>query len=246
VLGKLWNQLGYWAAPVFAVFTGLLGGLMGVATSKISKSKQTIAQATGASASAGRLSTGMLTYAEGNVDEFTDPRSLKEGRTYSVDAADGRTYRARYMGRNAKTHLTNGPEFHLAGEKGREMIIDAGTTRQITMNEGEIWHAIQTLSAGGRMHRTASRRRGVRAFAEGNTDEFTDYTEITEGMDGAGLGFGPEQMAAFQSSLDRNNELLERALTDGIHAKFDVYGKGGLVDSYDTGKKNVTRHGERY
>ena len=55
-----------------------------------------------------------------------------------------------------------------------------------------------------------------------------------------------EQMAAFQSSLDKNNELLERALTDGIHAKFDVYGKGGLVDSYDTGKKTVQRHGERY
>jgi hypothetical protein len=53
-------------------------------------------------------------------------------------------------------------------------------------------------------------------------------------------------MAAYQQSLDRNNELLERALTEGIHARFDVYGKGGLVDSYDTGKKNVTRHGEKY
>jgi hypothetical protein len=55
-----------------------------------------------------------------------------------------------------------------------------------------------------------------------------------------------EQMAAFQSSLDRNNELLERALSEGIHARFDVYGKGGLIDSYDQGKKTVSRHGEKF
>ena len=41
------------------------------------------------------------------------------------------------MGTNPRTHLTSGPEFHLSGERGREMIIDAGTTRQITMNENE-------------------------------------------------------------------------------------------------------------
>ena len=31
-----------------------------------------------------------------------------------------------------------------------------------------------------------------------------------------GAGMTPEQMVALQSSLDRNNELLERALTEGI------------------------------
>lgn len=248
VLGKLWSQLGWAAAPVFAIFTGLLGAAMGAATNAVSKSKSQIAQATGSSVGAGRLSTGMLTYASGNVNEFTDPSTLTPGRSYNVDAADGKTYRAKYTGRNPSTHLTNGPEFHLAGEAGREMIIDAGTTRQITMNDNEIWRAIQTLSAGGSMSRVRSMRkgRGVRAFADGNMDEFTDYTEIAEGTNGTGLGFDGEMMAAFQSSIDKNNELLERALTEGIHGKFDVYGPGGLVDSYDRGKKNVTRHGERY
>jgi len=245
VLGKLWSQLGLAAAPVFAIFTGLLGAAMGAATSKVAKSKSQIAQATGASsASAGKLTTGMLTYAEGNVNEFTDPDSLTPGRSYNVDAADGKTYRAKYTGRNPKTHITTGPEFHLVGEKGREAIIDAHTTRNIQLNEPEIWRNIQTLYNGGSLRHTATRRgRGVRAFAEGNIDEF-------EMSDGGGMmadsGLSPEMLTGFQSSLDKNNELLERALTQGIHAKFDVYGRGGLVDSYDTGKKTVQRHGERY
>ena len=245
VLGKLWSQLGWAAAPVFAIFTGLLGAAMGAATSAVSKSKSQIAQATGASASAGKLTTGMLAYAEGNVNEFTNPDTLTPGRQYNVDAADGRTYRARYMGSNPKTHLTNGPEFHLSGERGREMIIDAGTTRQITMNDGEIWHAIQTLSAGGRLP-ASRRRRGVRAFAEGNVDDFEEMAGGYDMPEGSAGGFSPEMAAQMQASLDRNSEVMERVLEQGIHAYFDVYGKGGLVDSYDTGKKTVTRHGERY
>ena len=233
-------------AAIFAALTAVIGGLMGMAASKVAKGKSEIAQVTKtSSAGAGRLSTGMLTYAEGNVNEFTDPASLTPGRHYNVDAADGRTYRAKYTGKNPSTHLTSGPEFHLAGERGREMIIDAGTTRQITMNESEIWHTIQTLSGGGRLRHAQRRGRGVRAFAEGNVDEFEEISEVTDAGSTAS-GMGGEQMAAFQSSLDRNNELLDRALTEGIHAHFDVYGKGGLIDSYDQGKKTVSRHGEKY
>ena len=47
-------------------------------------------------------------------------------------------------------------------------------------------------------------------------------------------------LAALQSSIDRQSELLDRALTEGIKAHFDVYGKGGLIDSYDQGKKFVS------
>ena len=237
-----------YGAAIFAALTAVLGGLMGMAVSKIAKSKSEIAQATGANgASAGRLATGMLTYAEGNVNEFTDPSTLQEGRQYNVDAADGRTYRARYMGRNPKTHLTNGPEFHLSGERGREMIIDAGTTRQITTNDNEIWHAIQTLSGGGslRTRRRQRAQRGVSAFADGNVDDFMDADAI--GTEATGLNIA--DMEAMRNSLDRNSAvqeaLLER-LSQPIQAKFDVYGPGGLVDSYDRGKKTANRHGERY
>jgi len=246
ILGKAAAQLGPIAGPIaFAAMSALLGGLMGLAVSKITKSKQTIAQATGASVSAGRLSTGMLTYASGNVNELTDPNTLTPGRHYNVDGADGKTYRAKYTGKNPRTHITNGPEFHLAGEKGREAIIDAHTTRLMQMNDTGIWKSIQILYNGGSRGLSAVRRRGrgVKAFADGNLDDFAGYEEVT---DGAGLGFDP---VALQASLDRNSSvqeaLLER-LSQPIQAKFDVYGKGGLVDSYDTGKKNVTRHGEKY
>lgn len=232
-------------AAIFAVLTALLGGLMGVAASKIAKSKSEISKVTGASASAGRLATGMMTYAKGNVNELTDPDSLTPGRHYNVDGADGKTYRAKYMGKNAKTHITTGPEFHLVGEKGQEAIIDAHTTRNIRLNEPEIWQNIQTLYNGGRLSPVRRRRgRGVPAFADGNLD---DFEEITDGMEmGSGSGIGADQVMQLQASLDRNSDVLERAMNEGIKGVFDVYNKGGLVDTYDTAKKNLTRHGERY
>ena len=246
ILGKLLGEMPYPAAmAAYAAVTALMGGLMALATSRVTKSKSQIAQATGASAGAGRLSTGMLTYAEGNVNEFTDPSTLTPGRSYNVDGADGRTYRAKYMGANPTTHITNGPEFHLVGERGREAIIDAQTTRQIQMDDTGIWRDIQTLYNGGSISAVRRRRGGVRAFASGNIDEFDDVVAVTDGGTSAN-GSGSDATAALQASLDRNSEVLERALRDGIKGVFDVYGKGGLVDSYDRGKKNVNRHGEKY
>ena len=236
------NPIG--GAAIFAVLSAMIGGLMGMAMSKITKSKSEIAQATGASgANAGRLTTGMLTYAEGNVNEFTDPGTLKEGRQYNVDAADGRTYRARYMGRNPRTHITSGPEFHLSGERGREMIIDANTTRQITMNESEIWHAIQTIS-NHRMRSGIRRGRGVRAFADGNVEDFTEMADA--GAAGGVAGISVDMAVALQASIDRQSDLLERALRQGIKGVFRVDGPDGLVNTYDKGKALATKHGQKY
>lgn len=236
------NPIG--GAAIFAVLSAMIGGLMGMAMSKITKSKSEIAQATGASgANAGRLTTGMLAYAEGNVNEFTDPGTLKEGRQYNVDAADGRTYRARYMGRNPRTHITSGPEFHLSGERGREMIIDANTTRQITMNDGEIWHAIQTIS-NHRMRSGIRRGRGVRAFADGNVEDFTEMADA--GAAGGVAGISVDMAVALQASIDRQSDLLERALRQGIKGVFRVDGPDGLVNTYDKGKALATKHGQKY
>lgn len=243
VLSKIMSDLGVPAGPIaFAAFTALLGGLMGLATSKLTKAKSQIASITGVSSGAGRLSTGMLTYAEGNVNEFTDPGSLITGRKYNVDAADGHTYRARYMGHNPRTHLTNGPEFHLSGERGREMIIDAGTTRQITMNEREIWSAIQTLSSG--RHLATRRRRGVRAFADGNVEDFAEM-----GNDMAAYGTGGMDLSSVQAALDRNSAiqeaLLER-LNQPIVAQNIWHGPEGIPNMYNQMQKEAKRHGVRY
>ncbi len=250
VLGTLWKELGWAAAPVFAIFTGLLGGLMGLATSKIGKAKSQIAQVTGTSAGAGRLSTGMLTYGEGNVNEFTDPATLTQGRSYNVDGADGKTYHARYMGKGAKTHITNGPEFHLVGEAGREAIIDAKTTRQIQMDDPGIWRAIQILYRGGRVSDVRRRKgRGMAAFADGNVEDFEGMggDGITAyGTGGAAGGMSPEQMMAFQQSLDRNSEVMERMLEQGVKAVVSPFGPDGIVNGYDKYKKEAQLYGEKY
>jgi hypothetical protein len=179
------------------------------------------------------------------VNEFTDPSSLTVGRSYDVDGADGNTYHARYMGKNPRTHLTNGPEFHLVGEAGQEAIIDAKTTRQIRMDDNGIWRSIQTLYNGGRLRHTTRRGRGVAAFAEGNIDELQEYSDdmaLAEESSSQNVAL----MAGLQASIDRQSDLLERALRDGIKGVFDVYGKNGLIDSYDRGKKTMTRYGEKY
>lgn len=246
ILGKLLGEMPYPAAmATYAAVTALMGGLMALATSQVAKSKSQIAQATGSNVSAGRLSTGMLTYAEGNVNEFTDPSSLTPGQRYNVDAADGKTYRARYMGANPTTHLTNGPEFHLVGERGREAIIDANTTRRLQMNDTGIWQAIQTLYNGGRVRATRQRGGGMSNFADGNLDEFADGASA-QGSAGSAQPAFIDMLAAIQASLDRNSEVMEKAVRNGIKGVFNVYGKGGMIDSYDTGKKNVRRYGEKY
>ncbi|MBP5425113.1 MAG: phage tail tape measure protein [Prevotella sp.] len=242
ILGKLLGEMPYPAAmATYAAVTALLGGLMGLAVSKITKSKSQIAQITGAGANAGRLTTGMLAYAEGNVNEFTDPDTLTPGRQYNVDAADGRTYRARYTGRGVRTHITSGPEFHLVGEAGREAIIDARTTRHITMNEPEIWRTIQTLSGGGRILASRRRGRGVRAFAGGNVDDFAEA--------GGGDFLTDFDPVAMQASLDRNSAvqeaLLER-LSQPIYARNILYGPEGLPNIIAKLQEEARKHGEKY
>lgn len=235
---------------LFAGLSAVIGGLMGMAASKLAKGKAEVAKVTGASASAGRLSTGMMTYAEGNVNELTDPASLTPGRQYNVDGADGKTYRARYMGKGAKTHITNGPEFHLVGEAGREAIIDAKTTRLLQMNETGIWRDIQTLYNGGSISGLSTRRHrgtGVRAFADGNVGEFEDAMGGDAiAANGTDLGFDP---IALQSSLDANTAvqqaLLER-LNQPIVAVNKWTGSDGIPAMYNKMQKEAQHHGEKY
>ena len=236
---KEFGSKGIFGAATAAAIGLALSLLLGMVLGKINKAKSQVAAAGGVQA--GRLATGMQTYAEGNVNEFSDPNSLTPGRQYNVDGADGRTYRARYMGKDAKTHITNGPEFHLVGEKGREAIIDAKTTRQIQMNDPEIWRSIQVLYNGGSLSHTGRRGRGVRTFAAGNIDEFDTVPD--------GSSTGGMDMTALQASLDRNSaatEALVAELAKGIKSTVSPYGKDGIVHGYDRGKAEAKRHGLSY
>jgi len=152
VLSKLWKQLGWAAVPVYAIFTGLLGGLMGMAASAISKGKSEISSATGQGG--GRLVTGMLTYAEGN---------------YPVLGADGKTYNAKYEGRPETGIYSGGARFGIFSEKKPEAIIDGDTTERILLDYPKIWRDILTIKKHGRL------KEAYATYAGGNAEEIAAY-----------------------------------------------------------------------
>ena len=84
-----------------------------------------------------KLSTGMLTYAEGN---------------YPVLGNDGNVYDAKYEGANLKTGIYGGgAHFGIFSEKQPEMIVDGKTTRKLILNYPYIYDAITTIAKNGRL-----------------------------------------------------------------------------------------------
>lgn len=84
-----------------------------------------------------KLSTGMLTYAEGN---------------YPVLGNDGKVYDAKYEGSSLKTGIYGGgAHFGIFSEKQPEMIVDGKTTRKLILNYPYIYDAITTIAKNGRL-----------------------------------------------------------------------------------------------
>ena len=84
-----------------------------------------------------RLSTGMLTYAEGN---------------YPVLGNDGKVYDAKYEGAGMKTGIYGGgAHFGIFSEKQPEMIVDGKTTQKLILNYPYIYDAITTIAKNGRL-----------------------------------------------------------------------------------------------
>ena len=166
-----------------------------------------------------------------------------------MDGADGKTYRAKYTGKNPRTHITNGPEFHLVGEAGREAIIDAHTTRLMQMDDTGIWQAIQTLYNGGSISAVRRGRnvgRGIRAFKDGNLDDFEEIGSEMGGGDMGDTGMNMDVMVSMQETNSRLADLLEQALTNGIKAVNKWDGPDGIPNMYNKYQKEAQRHGEKY
>ena len=84
-----------------------------------------------------KLSTGMLTYAEGN---------------YPVLGNDGKVYDAKYEGAGMKTGVYGGgAHFGIFSEKQPEMIVDGKTTQKLILNYPYIYDAITTIAKNGRL-----------------------------------------------------------------------------------------------
>lgn len=102
-----------------------------------------------------KLTTGMLTYANGK---------------YPVLGNDGVVYDAEYAGANMKTGVYRGPHYGIFSEKKPEMVIDGNTTQRLVLNYPEVYNGILQLSRTGSM----------RTYADGNVSEFAAATSAQQ------------------------------------------------------------------
>lgn len=246
--GKEVAKLGLKGLLVGAAISAGLSLLMGAAMSKINKSKSEVASASGASA--GKLATGMLTYAEGKypsnyeaVPHSTGIGKYANGVTYNVEGNDGRSYNARYT-KSLKTGIYHGPHMAVFSENGDEMVIDSPTLRRMPprmiadimavkhglpmmMDYGRISEAMNTLS----LSRTRSlanmgRRNGIRTYADGNIDEVGG--ELLAGYNTIG---GANGHGGGNDELTKAVKTLNAILASGIGV--NMYGQDGLRKSLD-------------
>lgn len=199
---KIIGQLGPWGIPLIAVISAALSALMGVAMSKLNKSKEEIASATGASSSKGRVAAGMLTYAKGD---------------YPVLGNDGQIYNARYQ-KELKTGVYGGgAHFGIFSEKKPEMIVDGDTTQKLILNYPHIYDSILTIARHGQLKQAA-----MPTYATGN------YPAQASGMNLQGQAVMTDMMsnAQMQETLVQLSvavsSLTER-LNKPISATMDPY-----------------------
>ena len=216
-----------------------------------SKAKGAISAATGASG-AGKLATGMLTYAQGRYPTYadgafaTDSNGRTQGQLMSVRGNDGNTYMAKYQP-NLKTGVVNSPHLGIVGEKGAEVIIDHQTYEGLKRYDPETLQRIYAMKAYGMRSIDFSRtarmgnevllnRSGVRTYADGY------------GMDKLGASDGLSDMenptiAQMSQTLTELTAVLATIKADGIDAHMEYFGKGGAHETSKKGNKFLKRVG---
>ena len=240
-IAKAFSQLGpIGGAAAIAGITATIGAAMAVATSKVAKSKKQVAAATGAGA--GKLTTGMLTYADGR---YPGESGFSEGGTYNVPGADGKTYNARFEGNISKTGIRRGTHFGIFSEKKPEMVIDGDTTELIHKKYPQVESFILQMSKYRQAHplpqinhkliqrsmETISRTRAMglagagslvaRTYATGNVEEVARAMSSAAASAGSAQNGTHEQVAQqaqVLAQLSSTVAQLQRTLAAGIRA----------------------------
>jgi hypothetical protein len=184
-----------------------------------------------------KLKSGMLTYDEGNVQ--------------TVVGDDGRVYRAREQrslpeGVSMVTEpiatRVNGQQA-LVGERGPEIVIGRKTTRAIQMNRPDLLRDLAMIDRG-------ITTRKVRTFDEGNLSDLasairpTDASTESAASDGsqtidAATAEALRQMPAAMAAFAQVMTVIQK---QGIPAKIQKYGAGGLIDEVQSGLKFVGKY----
>ena len=241
------------AAAIIAAGTAAIGAAMGLMMSQISKSQSQIASATGASSGAGKLATGMLTYAKGRYPVYADGvyaddgNGRVQGQVVSVRGDDGRDYMAKYQPQ-LRTGVVNGPHLGIVGEKGAELIVDHGTYEGLKRYDPETLRRIYAMKMYGqrsvdfgRAARTGNEvllnRSGVRRYADGNVEDVL-------ARNGAGEGGTEGMMAGMQETLAELTAVLAAVKAEGIQAKMEYLGSSGAKSTMDKGDRFLRRVGK--
>lgn len=227
---KTIGQLGWWGIPLVAVISALLMGLLQAALSTNRNNNS----ATAAKPKV-KLASGMLTYDEGNVQ--------------TVVGDDGRVYRAKEQrslpeGVSMVTEpiatRVNG-QAALVGERGPEIVIGRRTTRAIQMNRPDLLRDLALIDRG-------ITTRKVRTFDEGNiSDMATAFAgQLPAPQQGQqGSEDSPEMRQTLDSLSQTVTALSATVLQlqkNGIPAKIQKYGTGGLIDEVQSGLKFVSKY----
>ena len=229
---KTIGQLGWWGIPLVAVISALLMGLLQAALS----TNRNDNSATAAKPKV-KLASGMLTYDEGNVQ--------------TVVGDDGRVYRAKEQrslpeGVSMVTEpiatRVNGQQA-LVGERGPEIVIGRRTTRAIQMNRPDLLRDLALIDRG-------ITTRKVRTFDEGNISDLASAIRPADTSTDAQTANSNQQIDAATAEALRQMPAAMAAFAQvmtviqkqGIQAKIQKYGTGGLIDEVQSGLKFVNKY----
>lgn len=226
------GSLGPFAAPLIAVFTALLMGLLSMALGALGGGKK---DSSGAKAATKvKLKSGMLTYDEGNIGAYAKGQMINDkGQSRQYLGNDGNVYRARPTGgipegvslvKSPIATTVNGQP-SLVAEKGPEIVIGRKTTQRIMMNEPRLLHHLATLGNG----RSYGGYRGLRTFDDGNLEDVLGGRET--GRQGVQDNSLDADTKAALKALPTVLAALQGELARGIKSTVNMYGAGGLDES---------------
>lgn len=226
-IGKCFAFLGPIAGPiaaavVMATLNGLLQWALGAAFSKKSKSSSSSPNT--------KLTTGMLTYDNGNVQDLK-PFVADNGEVYWAKEDDGKQMQGVKMLTSPTATTVNGQP-SLVAENGPEIVIGRETTHAMMMNNPGLLKALVNYDRN-----YSGRNSARRAFDDGNVgDVLAAGTQAGNGNLSSGASATGDLVSANAASnaalLQAVNALIQR-LNEPINAKVNMYGRDGLYDSLD-------------
>lgn len=235
---KIIGTLGPWGAPLIAVITALLMGLLTMALNALGGGGGEDSADTGPKV---KLVSGMLTYDSGNVQSFSQSSPSGNGGARPVVASDGRVYNAKEGGQlqtglvtSPVTTMINGQP-SIVGERGPEMVIGRETTHAMQMNRPDLLREIVKFDR----HRSGMT---YRAYDDGNISDLAGdlMGDLDINVSGtAGGGLTSDDISGFRTAVEGFTQMMLQIQRNGLHV--NKYGRGGLVESAADGADFLSR-----